>query len=310
VGDDGATVLTNHESDVGTWETAWRPAHPTQAAYVSGYSGFWGDVTHAVDRLRYGRGTVPLVLSFGPPIDIVSMPDPGWTPRSFTSFVCGPQVGPTLTRYRGLQYGIGVDLTPIGAYLLLGGLPLRQLAGNVVDLTDLPGAMDDLVGRLAEAATWQRRFALLDTFFAGRLAESPRLAGELTWAWGELRRTGGQVRVGELVERIGWSSRHFAARFEDVFGLAPKAVARVLRFDRARRLLLSPAAPPLSELAVTCGYYDQSHFIREFKALCGRSPGAYRAAQLPGAGGQIYPIGWRSRPASVGVHQPSGRVRT
>jgi AraC-like DNA-binding protein len=285
---DRGIVLTNHESTLGRWETAWRRAHPVLAGHVSGYCGFWEQVPGPLDRFRYGRGTVPLVLSFGEPIDIVSMPDPYWTPGSFTSFVCGPQIGPTLTRHRGRQFGVGVDLTPVGAHGLFGGLPLRRLAGNVVDLVDLINAQaDDLVGRLAEASTWQRRFALLDRFIAGRLAEAPQPAPQLTWAWRELQRTGGRVRVAELIGRTGWSGRYFGARFEDVFGLAPKAAARVLRFERARKLLLRPGGRPLTELAVSCGYYDQSHFVREFRALAGRSPREYRAAQMLDGGGTL-----------------------
>ena len=59
-------------------------------------------------------------------------------------------------------------------------------------------------------------------------------------------------------------------------GLTPKTIARVVRFDRARRLLqrgvMVLRRPMLADLAVACGYYDQAHLDREFRALAGCSP--------------------------------------
>ncbi|MGO8883630.1 MAG: helix-turn-helix domain-containing protein [Streptosporangiaceae bacterium] len=67
-------------------------------------------------------------------------------------------------------------------------------------------------------------------------------------------------------------------------GLTPKAAARVVRFDRARRLLqqraLRPAQPVLARLAADCGYYDQAHLAREFRALAGCPPRQWLAEQF------------------------------
>ena len=73
--------------------------------------------------------------------------------------------------------------------------------------------------------------------------------------------------------RPSGSSRSWACR--------PKVVGRVLRFDRARRLLGRPARPGLAAVAATCGYYDQAHLTREFRELAGMSPTAWLAEQLP-----------------------------
>jgi transcriptional regulator GlxA family with amidase domain len=59
------------------------------------------------------------------------------------------------------------------------------------------------------------------------------------------------------------------ARFRDEIGLPPKAVARLLRFERAGELA---GTMPWAELAFECGYYDQSHLINEFRAITGRTP--------------------------------------
>ena len=55
-------------------------------------------------------------------------------------------------------------------------------------------------------------------------------------------------------------------------GITPKAAARQIRFTQAHHLLMAEEKQPLSEIALTCGYSDQSHFTREFQALSGCSP--------------------------------------
>src|SRR6185312_4416002 len=69
-------------------------------------------------------------------------------------------------------------------------------------------------------------------------AADAAVAPEVSWAWRELLREGGATRVSELAAWTGWSERHLTSRFRTEIGLAPKAAARVVRFDRARKLLV------------------------------------------------------------------------
>ena len=84
------------------------------------------------------------------------------------------------------------------------------------------------------------------------------------------------LRLAELAAETGWSDRHLRAKFQAETGLAPKAAARVIRFDRARRMLQrrALAGDPfrLAELAASCGYFDQAHLDREFGLLAGCPP--------------------------------------
>jgi AraC-like DNA-binding protein len=57
--------------------------------------------------------------------------------------------------------------------------------------------------------------------------------------------------------------------------MAPKPLARLVRFDRAVRLLRAGSAKSLTEVAQASGYFDQAHFIREFRAFSGGTPGEY-----------------------------------
>jgi AraC-like DNA-binding protein len=159
-----------------------------------------------------------------------------------------------------------VNLDPVAARALVG-VPLHELANRTVPLEDLLRE-PFLVERLAAGSNWDDRFRLLDDVFSRRLLDA-RPSAEVAWAWRRLRATHGTVPVGMLAEELGWSRKRIAARFRDEIGLPPKAVARLVRFERARELV---GTMPWGELAFECGFYDQSHMINEFRRITGRTP--------------------------------------
>ena len=105
---------------------------------------------------------------------------------------------------------------------------------------------------------------------------------ETTEAWRRLESMAGRVEIGELATDVGWSRRHLTARFTDEFGVGPKQLARVLRFERSLGLLRRPQRPTLATIAAECGYADQAHMARDWRQLAGSSPSQWLATeQLP-----------------------------
>jgi AraC-like DNA-binding protein len=113
------------------------------------------------------------------------------------------------------------------------------------------------------------------------LRERPAPPPEVAFAWHALAATRGRIPVAELARRTGWSRRHLAERFRDVLGLAPKQAARVLRFEAACEALARSPRRRLADLALACGYHDQAHLTREFRALAGASPAEWIRRELP-----------------------------
>jgi AraC-like DNA-binding protein len=99
-------------------------------------------------------------------------------------------------------------------------------------------------------------------------------------AWRLLLRAGGRVGIRELARETGWSERHLSEVMGRETGLTPKQAARVIRFDRTRRLLQARPEVRLADLAVGCGYADESHLDREFRALAGVPPRRWLAEEL------------------------------
>ncbi len=88
------------------------------------------------------------------------------------------------------------------------------------------------------------------------------------------------MRVDTLVRETGWSARHLSASLRRETGLSPKVAARVLRFDRARRLIAAAPASRLADVAPACGYADQSHLDRDFREFAGAAPSRWLADEV------------------------------
>jgi AraC-like DNA-binding protein len=166
--------------------------------------------------------------------------------------------------------GIQVDLSPLGARRVLG-LPMDELTNRVVAIEDVLGPRAPLlVERLQEADGWAERFALLDGALLRRIVAGPQPAPEVAWTLRRLAAADGRLPIGRLADEVGWSRRHLAASWRRDVGLGPKAVARIMRFQRALRLVRE--GHPLADAAYACGYADQPHLNRDFRALAGATP--------------------------------------
>ena len=203
-----------------------------------------------------------VIICFGVPYKLDGEP--------FDAFVGGLSDRPILTEFVGEASGIQVDFTPLGARRLLG-LPMEELTNRVVAIGDVLGPRAPrLVERLQEMDGWAERFALLDAALLRRLAAGPEPAPEVAWTLRRLTQADGRLAIGALADEVGWSRRHLAASWRRDVGLGPKAVARILRFQRALRLVRDGHA--LADAAYECGYADQPHLNRDFRALAGATP--------------------------------------
>jgi AraC-like DNA-binding protein len=235
------------------------------AGSVSRYCGFREETPSPMVRQEGPGYHVGVIVSFGEEWLIDG--------ERLGSFVGGLRDRQVTTRHAGRSFGIHIDLVPPAAHRLFG-LPLRALAHRQVPLEDV---LDEpfLVERLHDAGSWAARFRLLDSLLTRRLRDAAPWSPHVLWAWRRLVSANGDIRVGPLAEELGWSRKRLAVRFSEEIGLPPKAVARVLRFERARALAEAAPRPDWVGIAVECGYYDQSHLINDFRAFTGRTPGTF-----------------------------------
>jgi AraC-like DNA-binding protein len=189
----------------------------------------------------------------------------------------------TLVGVRGSYAAIDLKLDPPGAYALLG-MPLSELGHECVALEDAFGAAGgELVGRLRDTEDWDARFDLLEGWLGDRVARGPRPAPAIDHALQRLVASAGRVRIEALAAELGVSRRYLQAGFRREIGLAPKAVARQLRFASVTRRIESQPAR-WADVALDAGYADQSHLNREFRELAGTTPTDFLARRLPEGG--------------------------
>ncbi len=269
-------TITRHASALGRWEMVRRAAPAALRPHVIGYLGYHERMVRPLRRLEVPSGEVHVILSFGPEVR---------APARVRSFVAAPHTSHALVDCDGEQHGVELRLTPIGTHMLLG-VPMHELADRVTPIEDVLGAEGAaLPERLAEAGTWPARFALLDRFLERRMEAARAPVPGVEHAWWRLVATHGAAPVEGLATEIGWSRRHLLGRFRESTGLPPKVFARILRFQRAAALMADASGPSLCEIALDCGYFDQAHLNRDFRAFAGRTPTALMAARLPDGGG-------------------------
>jgi len=277
--------IVQHSSEHGRWWAVFRPPDPRLGLHVRVYQGYRMTLTRYARGLEVASTDVPLIFNFGPALRVIDPRRPEGEAGRIGSFVAGLFDSFVYTESSGPMYGLQVNLSPLGAYRILG-LPMGELTNRVVEVEDLLGAEGRrLLERLAMAPSWERRFALLDAFFLSRLAASDAPSATVDGAWQRLAATHGLLGIGSLAAELGVSQRHLIAQFRAQVGLPPKTLARILRFKRALDLLDGQPVRRWAELAYDCGYYDQAHFNRDFREFTGTTPSDFLTRRLPEGGG-------------------------
>jgi AraC-like DNA-binding protein len=272
---EGARSL-RHRCELGQRELILRPPAPRLRSFVGDYEGYVETgSSQSVLRQQVPATRLPLIFNFGAGWHVADSREGSGRRELHGSFFAGLFDSSTFVAASGPASCLEVDLTPVGAYVLIG-IPMHEFANRVVDVEDvLPSKLQELPERLADARSWEARFALVDDALAATFADAREPSAEIAWAWNALVRTSGRVPVAVLAERLGRSRRHLSVRFREHVGLPPKTVARILRFRRAVELLRKRPARSLAELAFECGYYDQAHLNRDFRDFADTSPGDF-----------------------------------
>jgi AraC-like DNA-binding protein len=238
---------------------------------------FW-DCTDAPPHPREGilpSGTIELVVNLRE--DEIRIYDSG-QPERYRRFpgivVSGTYAGAFVIDPSQHASMMGVHFRPGGAFPFFGAV-VGELASSHLALEDLWGRPAiELRERLCSAATPQKRFQILEETLKARwrwMSEHPAVSRALDLF--------GPAGIGDSVrtaaKRVGLSQRRLIQVFTAQVGLTPKLFCRVLRFQHAREVVDQAATLNWGQVALACGYYDQSHLIRDFQEFSDLSPTDY-----------------------------------
>ncbi len=172
---------------------------------------------------------------------------------------------------------VGMIFEP-GGFASFASDSVDQFSNRSIDLEAVWGsAARTLRERLRENLSPCGKLCFLENFllerYAGRL--TPHRVVE--FAVRSFQRAPGVATVREVARSTGWSERRFSQIFREEVGLSPKSWTRIQRFQKAVKHLHRGADLRLADLALECGYYDQSHFANDFRAFSGIDVTSYSA---------------------------------
>ena len=195
------------------------------------------------------------------------------------SWVSGQQPRPITIDQSGYCHLVGIRFRPGGAFPLLR-FSVAELTGRVLELEDIGGAeANGIRAELGDAPSDRAVLSRLERWLAAKFHRATAMDPRVVFAADQLRR--GAPSVQRLTEQSGWSHKHFVHEFTRRVGVTPKLYGRIQRLQRAVQGIGLRPQVDWADTALTHGYYDQAHLIREFDQLAGISPTEFLRRRTP-----------------------------
>lgn len=164
----------------------------------------------------------------------------------------------------------GVRFSPGTAENLLK-CPIDKFTGVSVNFGDVLKKSTKLIENICFGNSFENKAKEFESFYLSNREDS-KMSPLVSFVIKKINRTYGEIRVQDLADEAGYSTRHINNQFKKHVGLAPKMYIRIVRFQRSFELIRSQKNTDFAELAEDVGYYDQAHFINEFKEFSLKTP--------------------------------------
>lgn len=153
-------------------------------------------------------------------------------------------------------------------------LPIADLADKETPLALLfgEGPARELEREITLAMDTAKRIEAVERFLLAKLGDAAMVDGLVTATIEDLFSTGGSASIGALLEKNPSRRRQIERKFRKQVGLSPKQLGKVIRLQAALRMLLDRQSRSLTQVAYESEYYDQAHFIKDFKEFTGINP--------------------------------------
>lgn len=225
------------------------------------------------------QGAAQLVVNLKEDVTRVYDADDGTCQTSPGAVLTGPSTRFEIIDTDEQEHVVGVSFRPGGTRPFFA-MPARVLAGPDLPLDTLWPAADvrRLRGRLLEAPSPTAALDVLEGALLIAWRAQP-LHRAVAAALRAFHRAPHAARIGAMAVHVGLSERRFIEAFSDDIGLTPKQYCRVRRFQQALAAAHAAEHVDWADVAVAGGYYDQAHFIRDFRAFSGLTPTGYLAGR-------------------------------
>ena len=218
----------------------------------------------------YPRGCIDLVFHYGRPFLFQKRNEPPVVePRSV---VCGQQAGFYDVCPAGKTGMILIMFRSCGAGMFFK-MPMIEIAGQNVAFEHVVGKeSDEIEDKIINTCDNQERIKIIEEFLIKKLIQNHQDHNQVKAAFYKMGQRKGQISIKHLAETACLSVKQFERKFSGLIGLNPKQFLRIIRFQNILRMKRTGFNGSLTSLAQENGYYDQSHFVNDFKAITGSAP--------------------------------------
>lgn len=211
-----------------------------------------------------------MIFHFGDVYQIQQI-DKTWVNQPL-SILAGQLTKPIYIRPTGKTGVLGVKFKPLGIWKLFS-CSMSALENQTVSLRDFINLdSKTIIDSLRTTATDTKRIEIVNTVFLSKLTSSRTTFVEHIME--KIQQTQGAAAIATLCEEENISLRKLERIFREAIGISPKRYSRLVRFTHVFKLLHQKSIDR-TEATYLCGYFDQSHFNRDFKIFSGEDPKSY-----------------------------------
>lgn len=222
-------------------------------------------------------GFASMVFNYGAGYQVIN-------PKTSTGFLVAPKnfiTGQATKSYQLKLQGtigmIGIVFRPSAVHTIFG-LPMYEFTDERLDLRSVLGKeMDIIEERLMGEFDHYKKIEIISNYLTISILKSKKSIDRTDYAANLIVESKGIVNITELMNELYICRRQFERQFLNKVGISPKYYARVRRISYLCYQMASKKwnIDDWHDLIYQAGYYDQSHFIKEFTAFTGKSPSFY-----------------------------------
>lgn len=187
-------------------------------------------------------------------------------------FLIGQLTEPYVIEPVGITGSFVVQFKPNG-FLPFAITPIKEMENKAVPLVKLFGQNGlDIEQKILSSKSTAERIQFIETFLLNLLAERKTIDNVVKSTVDTILEANGQFSVTEFSQKNNVNRRQLARKFSSAIGLSPKQLAKTIRIQTALKTLLNKEQKTLTDLAYQNEYFDQAHFIKEFKEFTGLTP--------------------------------------
>ncbi len=198
--------------------------------------------------------------------------------RLGSSGIYGPQSDYFMMENSNERSMMGVQFKSGSTAAILGARAASyEVANSFVALNDLWGTgATDLRDQLLYASSTTERFRILKKYLSARIDYSRKPNSAVAFALDKYRKFHHIQLIRDTIEQVNLTPKRFLHMFKEEVGITPKRFYRLMRFQKALQLIRQREQADWLDIALTCGYYDQAHFNRDFHSFTSLTPTEYR----------------------------------